>query len=943
MLKLLFRNGCIVLAVAGVLCLAGTPPDLWAYQRPVHRELPNFDRRHRAQPATVKPAPKVAAAERLRRQVPKVRVDFDANLQAPRSIASPESFLSGPGGMGKGVSRIYSQRGPAGNPYRPVMAFVDEHQDLFGYGPEAISQARLKRDYTAPENGLRSVVWQQELDGISVYEGVLVGHITRDGELVNMSSYFLSDLAGAANSGTPNRAAVIAGPSITAPQAVVLAAGSLEETVLLPTVLPLEDPPAGVDRAQRFRAGDLPGEAAVQLVWLAVDQATLRLCWQVELTRHLGNERYRMLVDAQTGEVLLRRSLTVYLTDASYRVYTSDSPSPFSPSYPAPATNQPPLVPRQLLTFAALDTNASPLGWIADGDNQTRGNNVDAHLDRNADNSPDLPRPQGLPFRVFDFPLDLEQSPDAYGNASTVQLFYWCNWMHDKLYELGFTEAAGNFQKDNLGRGGLGSDPVMADAQDGSGFNNANFTPTTDGTPPRIQMFLFNGPTPFRDGSLDAEIVLHEYTHGLTDRLVGGGVGMGALQTYGMGEGWSDWYALALLSEPDDDPDGAYSVGGYATWQFYGLTENYYYGIRRYPYSTDMTKNPLTFKDIDPFLADRHPSVPINPVGGFGDPGEVHSQGEVWCVVLWEMRANLVHKYGFAKGNHLALQLVTDGLKLSPPNPDFLEARDAIIQADLVDSGGANYNDLWAAFAKRGMGFSAVAPASTSTTGVQEAYDMPDALLISSLSGTTFNGPANGPFVPNCKTYVLTNHTEAPLNWFVDSSVPWLTVSADNGTLDAGSASSVSVCLNDAANALPLGIYGGTLVFSNATSGVAQTRDVRLRVQGFTGLPFTEGFESGRLQSYWSVSGTGPYLYGSNQRQRSPQRPVSSDHGHVDQQCRCAERIDLGPGFVRLHQCGAAVLGSGIWRRSASAAPQSVCRWCEFRRRRDQHERDQLV
>jgi len=262
-------------------------------------------------------------------------------------------------------------------------------------------------------------------------------------------------------------------------------------------------------------------------------------------------------VDAQTGEVTVRHCLTNYISDATYRVFTSDSPSPFSPGHATPLTNQPPLVARILVTLQALNTNASPLGWINDGGNETLGNNVDAHTDTNNDNLPDLPRPQGSPFRVFDFPMDLTvQAPSGYSSAAVVQLFYLCNWIHDKLYDLGFTEAAGNFQSNNFGRGGLGNDAVQADAQDGGGFNNANFSTPSDGSPGRMQMYVFNGPNPDRDGDLDAEIIIHEYGHGLSNRRVGGGVGISALQPSGMGEGWSDFYGLALLSEAGDDLDG---------------------------------------------------------------------------------------------------------------------------------------------------------------------------------------------------------------------------------------------------------------------------------------------------------------------------------------------------------------------------------------------------
>src|SRR5436309_4548146 len=182
-------------------------------------------------------------------------------------------------------------------------------------------------------------------------------------------------------------------------------------------------------------------------------------------------------------------------------------------------------------------------------------------------------------------------------------------------------------------------------------------------------MYVFDGPNPARDGDLDATIVLHECTHGLSTRLVGGGAGISALQTAGMGEGWSDFYALTLLSKESDDIHGNYVEGGYVTYQFFGLSQNYYFGIRRYPYTTDLTKNPLTFKDIDPSQANPHPGIPVSPIFGGSQADEVHNLGEVWCVTLWEARANLVEKLGYDDGNRMILQLVTDGMKLAPADP----------------------------------------------------------------------------------------------------------------------------------------------------------------------------------------------------------------------------------------------------------------------------------
>lgn len=834
----------------------------FAFDHPAQGELPNIDKRREGKRASKPLPPGMAeAAQKLKDRVPGLNLERDALLQTPKHIASTSGFLSGPNGEGKAISPWRARALRANDSLRPIKAFLNEHATVFGYGAEVIEPLKPTRDFVSRHNRLRTVVWEQRLDGIPVYEAVLIGHLTAQDELVSLSSQFISDAARAADAGTPNRAAVTGAPVVPASRAVWLAAESVEEPIRPADIVALDAVSAVAQKTQRFKAGGLPGEAQTQLVWLPMDAATLRLCWQVEITRRTGGERYCVLVDAQTGEVYVRRRLTVYLTEASYRVFASDSPTPFSPGWPTPNTNQPPVVPRSLVTLSALNTNASPIGWISDGENETRGNNVDGHHDWNADDLPDLPRPQGAPFRVFDPPLDFSFFPFDYSDASVVSLFYWCNWMHDQLYQLGFDEAAGNFQKDNFGQGGLGNDPILADAQDGSGINNANFTPGPDGVPGRIQMFMFTGPEPDRDGDFDAEVILHEYTHGLSTRVVGGGVGISALQSAGMGEGWSDFYALALLSRPGDDPAGVYAFGAYVAYWFGGNTENYYFGVRRFPYSTDLKKNPLTFKDIDPFQIDSHPGVPANPANGINPlfANEVHAQGEVWCAALWEARANLIRKHGYAVGNPLLLQLVTDGMKLSPPNPSFLQARDAIILADQVDNAGENYSELWAAFAKRGMGFSARSPDSSTTTGVREAFDLPDALFIINPENLVTSGPQAGPFAPNCRTYSLTNISSQPINWSVGVTQPWLAVSPALGLLGSSAVTNVTVCLTPQAHALPLGNFLDTIVFTNTTTKVVQTRRANLRVLAFASMPFTEDFEGGLLRPVWSVTGTGTH------------------------------------------------------------------------------------
>ena len=697
---------------------------------PLKTEMPgNYDQRRIAHGSTATvSAAQQQALTALKSSVSDLRFNVDPILGTPSQIGSTRGFLTGPDGLGGAVSGASLAAIPNSDPHRVVKAFLNEHASLFGHDSSVLTTARVQRDYVTDHNGMKTTVWEQELNGIPVFESLLVAHVTKKGELVNISSHFLPNLAQAA---TPDQVSYSAGTApISAAQAIVNAAKNINLD-LSETAVAWNNPAAGAEKKQKATVSGLFGETSVQLVWLPMDAQNMRLCWRVILASRAPLNQYLTLVDSETGEILLRRSLSAHLAPASYNVYTNDSPTPFSPGWPTPQSDQPTNASRAMITVSALDTNASPQGWIPDGIATTSGNNVMAFLDRDLTGTPDVPLPSGSGTdRVFDFPLNLAQPPISYASASTVQLFYRANWYHDRLYQMGFTEAAGNFQLDNLGRGGFGNDYVMclvqAGADVGQEDNSLFFTPP-DGESGICFMFVFNGPNPSRDGSLDQEVVCHELTHGLSNRLLGGGPGISQLQTSGMGEGWSDFYALCLLSEPTDDPNGVYATGGYASYRLAGLdyTENYYFGIRRYPYTTDMSKNPLTFKDIDPVKADPHFTVPVNPLVGGTDPSEVHNQGEVWCMTLREVWANLVSKWGWEIGNQLAMQLVTDGLRLAPANATFLEARDGILQADLVDNGGENYVEIWSGFAKRGMGYSAACPSSDTTLGVVEAFDLP--------------------------------------------------------------------------------------------------------------------------------------------------------------------------------------------------------------------------
>ena len=167
--------------------------------------------------------------------------------------------------------------------------------------------------------------------------------------------------------------------------------------------------------------------------------------------------------------------------------------------FPAPLVG-PDDGPRSLLANPA-DPVASPHGWH-DTNNapgaeftDTRGNNVFAQEDADANNTGGY-RPSGGAGLVFDAPLDLSLQPSNNRDASIANLFYWNNTLHDVLWHRGFDEPAGNFQQNNYGSGGAGADPVQADAQDGLDVDNAQFGTPPDGTPPRMEMFLWNQSPP---------------------------------------------------------------------------------------------------------------------------------------------------------------------------------------------------------------------------------------------------------------------------------------------------------------------------------------------------------------------------------------------------------------------------------------------------------------
>ncbi|KAK0185335.1 Fungalysin metallopeptidase-domain-containing protein [Armillaria mellea] len=399
------------------------------------------------------------------------------------------------------------------------------------------------------------------------------------------------------------------------------------------------------------------------LKYFALADGSVALAHAVQVLNADANTGYEAFVDAHSGDIIAVNDFTA---QATYTV--------------VPITRASVAEGEQVLVNPE-DLGSSPQGWVQNG--QTAGNNVIAFKGLLASTTF-----QSAP-NTFNYPYNTAIDPQLGGNvdAARTNAFYIVNKVHDYIYRYGFTEAAHNFQQNNFGNGGIGGDPVQMSVQDASDVNNANFLTLPDGQPGICRMFLWVNSIPSRDGDLQNDIIVHEMTHGITNRLTGGGTAtcLQTLESAGLGEGWSD--AMAEWTEQKSAAISDYVLGVWAT--------NNPNGIRHYPYSTNPNVNPL-----------RYSSLP--------QLGEVHFIGEVWANILHNVYAALVQTYGWSAtamtnangggGNIVYLHLFVDALSLQPCNPTFVQARAAWIQADVNRYNGANACILWNVFASRGLG-----------------------------------------------------------------------------------------------------------------------------------------------------------------------------------------------------------------------------------------------
>ena len=268
-------------------------------------------------------------------------------------------------------------------------------------------------------------------------------------------------------------------------------------------------------RGQEFEISNIPYASELikgRLVWAKNDEGIFELAYAFIIPSAISSDHWEIVIGQKDGDVLHEINHTLYCSMAGehdfhhadeYRLESSVSKKLMGQNrdvndgsaynvFPPPLES-PDFGERQLIENPALES-ASPFGWhdtdgLVGPEFQTlRGNNTHAYEDTESENEPPQSEPSSIVGLVFDFPYQEDTTVDFNLNADLTNLFFWNNYMHDWSFELGFDEAAGNFQQINYSNVGQEGDHVLAEALDGSDTNNATFSAPRDGSNGRMQM-----------------------------------------------------------------------------------------------------------------------------------------------------------------------------------------------------------------------------------------------------------------------------------------------------------------------------------------------------------------------------------------------------------------------------------------------------------------------
>ncbi|HZC26948.1 MAG TPA: M36 family metallopeptidase [Actinopolymorphaceae bacterium] len=632
-------------------------------------------------------------------------VDIDPVTSTPRTIARTNGFLT---------------KSSSASPQSIALSYVKDHASVFRLSAAAIDGLKLRQDY-ADVAGTHHLSFTQSVGGVPVFGNGLKAHVAKDGRLIGIDGSPVASLPGS-----------LAAPKISASQARSAAIGDVFGTATSAAAKTA----GGPTKATTFAGGD-----KAQLVVFAAIGGPVT-AWQT-ITSPSKSQMYLHVVDAATKRVLYRRNLVQ--NDNALVV----------DNYPgAPVGGTPHTV--------TLKTS-----WLPNNSPQLAGNVAHVYTDVNDSNRAEgseevRPSKRGsfvYPMTTFDlggncsaaFPCtwnpDVANSWQANRSQGAVQQFYFIGKYHDHLAAnpIGFTRSAGNFEA-------VDGDAVQGENVDGADtanglpdpnhIDNANFATPPDGTPPRMQMYLWHQPgaddDPFNpsNGADESDIVYHEYTHGLSNRLVvdANGVStLGNLQAGSMGEAWSDWYAFDFLVNDglvnDTKADGDIRVGEYV-----GAGHDL---IRSQPLDCPVGSKSAKCKGGAGTPAGSG-GYTYGDFGLIGGGPEVHADGEIWGETLWDLRAKI--------GPTLAESLVTRAMELSPANPSYLDMRNSILQADMVVNKGAAHKAVWQVFAHRGMGYFAGSVDGDDTQPAED-FSMPPkpGTPTATLSGTVTESPSGDP------------------------------------------------------------------------------------------------------------------------------------------------------------------------------------------------------
>lgn len=791
---------------------------------------------------------------------------------APINDIARNDYVTNPGGYLSGASN---------SPATTVAQnYLLNHAADLGLTTADVTNLKITSQSVSSLSGATYIYYQQTYNNIPVQDAVASVTVTADGRLMSVSNRLIPNLASRINSATP---------VVTAATAVVLAgnAHGLASTSA-PTGVTTPANPTNNGATVFSNPALSLDEIPVRQVYVATSVGDVRLAWNVVLRSPETPDWYDINIDGQNGQQINFNNWTHYSGSSGgggsgaavnaqnsfvdISTYGENTPNSSLGTGSYNVYQMPISTPddgTRTIVTTPEDSFSSPFGWhdidgVAGADfTDTRGNNVYAQDDRNGDDLAGA-RPDGTSQLVFDYLINLGLDPLSYLDAATTQLFYANNVLHDIHARYGFDAAAGNFQVNNYGQGGVGNDQVLADVQDEAGlpgnpFNrdNANFATPPDGFSGRMQMYVWDVTAVNRDGDLDNQIIIHEYGHGVSTRLTGGAANsnsLDALQSGAMGEGWGDFWALMLTQRDTDLPTEGYTLGTYVLGEPVDGP-----GIRNYPYSFDMTINPHTYAD-------------------YNGNSEPHAAGEIWASVLWDLNWLLINQDGFDPdlyqgnaGNQKALSLVMEALKLQPANPSFLEGRDAILAADQLLYNSANQDLIWQAFARRGMGYSANDGGSADAQVVFEAFDVPPTsageisfdkeeytigdTVVVTLRDTDLSGAGSiaVQVTSSGGDTETVNLTEAANGVFIGSilskSSETLGFAESNGILEVSRASTISVTYSDSDDG-----SGNSAVVSDIATFFILDDIVNFDFSNPDGTPSNEGFTTSGTVNLWHLS-----------------------------------------------------------------------------------------